>query len=117
MPEWAIETPMRIKTGTIEDESNAEVRRAFIEIYGEARYLEDSGAGIIASDDVGDLYRKDIPGDEPLVMVRVLNSTPEPDGSIKPYMLRVPPDMRTPREAIAWTFGMSESEYRPAVET
>jgi len=50
-------------------------------------------------------------------MVEVRNSTPEPDGSRRTYFLRVPPTMRTAREAVAWTFGLGAVDYRPAVET
>ena len=50
-------------------------------------------------------------------MVEVQNSTPEPDGSIKTYFLRVPPATRTAREAVAWTFGLGAVEYRPAAES
>jgi hypothetical protein len=50
-------------------------------------------------------------------MVEVANSTPEPDGSRHRYWLRVPPRVRTCQEAVAWTFGVREAEYRPLVET
>ena len=50
-------------------------------------------------------------------MVEVLNSTPEPDGTRRTYFLRVPPTMRTAREAVAWTFGLDGGEYRPAAES
>jgi hypothetical protein len=50
-------------------------------------------------------------------MVQVVNATPEPDGSARSYWLRVPPDMRTAREAVAWTFALGEGEYAPAVQT
>lgn len=40
-----------------------------------------------------------------------IDATLEPDGSSKFYFLRVPPTMRTAREAVAWTFGLSECEY------
>jgi hypothetical protein len=82
-----------------------------IERYGQARYLLDSGATEIHRDDFGTLYRKTIPGDESLMMVKVVNSTPEPDGSFKDYFLRVPPTMARAREAVAWTFAMPEAEY------
>ena len=55
--------------------------------------------------------------DEPIVMVEVVNSTPEPDGTRRTYFLRVPPDTRTAREAVAWTFGLGGGEYRPAAES
>jgi hypothetical protein len=117
VPDYVIEAPAKITTGAIDDERNAEVRRVMIERYGQERYLLDSGAQLIASDCYGDLYRKSLLDDEPLVMVRVTNSTPEPDGSVKPYFLRVPPDVQTPHEAVAWTFGMQTREYAPTTET
>lgn len=52
-----------------------------------------------------------------IVFVEVLNSTPEPDGSIKTYWLRVPPDTPTAKAGIAWTFGVTEGEYNPEVQT
>ena len=33
------------------------------------------------------------------------------------YFLRVPPEMRTAREAVAWSFGIDPDDYVPAVET
>ena len=57
-------------------------------------------------------------------MVKVLNSTPEPDGTQKPYFLRVHPELRlllknslgdpqpaSPVNAIASTFGMTGQQY------
>lgn len=60
--------------------------------------------------------RLNIDGDF-FLMVEVLNASPEPDGTFKTYLLCVPPEMRTARQAVAWTFGMSEYEYHPAVQT
>jgi len=51
------------------------------------------------------------------VVVEVLNSTPEPDGSRKTYFLRVPPRTSTAHEAVAWTFGMDAAEYSPITQT
>ena len=50
-------------------------------------------------------------------MVHVVNSTPEPDGTSKKYMLRVPPEIQSAREAIAWTFSLKPEEYTPLLET
>jgi hypothetical protein len=72
---------------------------------------------LVHADACGQLYRRELANDEPLVMVRVLNITPEPDGSAKPYLLRVPPNIRTARGAVAWTFGLKAKDYRPAVQT
>jgi hypothetical protein len=48
--------------------------------------------------------------------VEVVNSTAEPDGTFKTYFLSVPPTVSTAREAVAWTFGLSEKEYEPEIE-
>ncbi|MGK4422445.1 DUF6745 domain-containing protein, partial [Klebsiella pneumoniae] len=63
------------------------------------------------------LYRRNVPDDEPIVMVELVNASPELDGSLKTYMLRVPPTVRTCREAVAWTFGMTVDQWQPAMET
>ena len=111
-----------------------------------------TGAQLLHEDDFGKLYRKEIADDEPLVMVRVLNPTPEPDGTLseqearaafgnalvdrnlsamvrigfasrmerprfKEYWLRVPPTVRTAREAVAWTFDMPASKYQPEIQS
>lgn len=112
-----INAPETITIQEIENAANAELRRILIERYGQSRYLQDSGAEQIHEDDFGVLFSKEIQGDEPLVMVRVVNSTPEPDGSFKDYFLRVPPYIETARQAVAWTFGVDEEDYMPLVES
>ena len=54
---------------------------------------------------------------EPIRVVQVVNATPEKDGSSRHYFLRVPPHVRTAREAVAWTFGLDASEYVPVRES
>lgn len=54
---------------------------------------------------------------EPLTVVKVVNGSPEPDGTYKNYYLQVPPEMRTCHEAVAWTFRKTADEYKPDVET
>ena len=116
--EDVIAHPEQLTVARIEKETNAEVRRVMLERYGEARYLQDSGAQPIHTDKYGVLYRKEVPGDEPIVMVRVENSTPEADGKTKKiYWLRVPPTIETAREAVAWTFGVESKDYRPIMES
>lgn len=63
------------------------------------------------------LYKKVLPNDEPVVVVKVTNATPEPDGTYKFYFLRVPPHMTSARTAVAWTFNMNSDEYQPAGES
>lgn len=105
-------TPARIR-----EEENAELRRVMLEHYGYDRYLEESGAEPVQRDEAGVLWRIELDGDEPLVMVEVVNSTPEPDGTHRVYWLRVPPRVRTAREGVAWTFGLEEADYTPQRET
>lgn len=126
VPAFAVIKPEWITLKHIGDEDNAEVRRVLIERYGLSRYLMDSGAAKISEDDeFGELYKTDVPGDEAIVMVKVINSTPELDGTFKPYFLRVHPDLCpmykdgslgepqkfTALNAIASTFGMTGKEY------
>ncbi|MFD9587697.1 DUF6745 domain-containing protein [Streptomyces sp. NPDC059980] len=105
-------TPERIR-----DEENAELRRVMLEHYGYDRYLEASGAVPVHRDETGVLWRVELVGDEDVVMVEVINSTPEPDGTSRTYWLRVPPSTRTAREGVAWTFGLGAEVYEPAQET
>ncbi|MEV7155255.1 DUF6745 domain-containing protein [Streptomyces misionensis] len=105
-------TPRRIR-----EEENAELRRVMLEHYGYDRYLKESGAKPVQRDETGVLWRVELPGDEPQVMVEVVNSTPEPDGTHRTYWLRVPPRTRTAREGVAWTFGLEEAEYTPQRQT
>jgi hypothetical protein len=99
----------------IQEERNAEVRRVMVERYGLSRFLMDSGAKKLAEDEFGELYQTEIADDEPICMIKLVNSTPEPDGEFKNYWLRVPPDMKTARQAVAWTFGMTPDEYAKAL--
>ena len=109
--------PESITIQQINKEENAEIRRVMIERYGLGKYIEDSKAKIIHSSGNNILYCQDLPNDEPIVMVRVLNSTPEFDGSLKSYFLRVPPSIVDADAAVAWTFGMTREEYKPIKET
>jgi hypothetical protein len=119
-----IEHSEDLTVGEIQQETNAEVRRVMVERYGLPRFLMDSGAQKLAEDEFGELYRTEIPNDEPLIMVKVMNSTPESDGSSKPYFLRVQPELRpllsdglgnaqkiSALNAVASTFGMTGEQY------
>lgn len=117
VPEKVIMHPEQITVKDIDDETNAEVRRVMLERYGAARFIQDSVSELIAEDKFGKLYRRKIENDEDLVMVAVVNSTPEPDGHFKDYWIRVPENMKTPAQAVAWTFGLTEEEYKPLIET
>jgi hypothetical protein len=115
-PEVAAELP-HLTVARIQAETNAEVRRVMLEFFGFDRYLRECDAKKVHSDETGILWRVDLPNDEPLVMVEVVNATPEPDGSRRTYFLRVPPNIRTARAGVAWTFGLTEEEYSPLHQT
>jgi hypothetical protein len=99
--DYIIHSPQQITVADIEGERNAELRRVMIDRYGAARYVTDSGAIVVhelAADHAlqglrtARLLRKEVPDDEPIIYVDLLNSTPEPDGTTRRYMLRVDPD-------------------------
>ncbi|MEV7641668.1 DUF6745 domain-containing protein [Streptomyces rubiginosohelvolus] len=105
-------TPERIRA-----EENAELRRVMLEYYGYDRYLTESGAEPVHRDETGILWRIALDGDEDVVMVEVVNSTPEPDGTYRTYWLRVPPTTRTAKDGVAWTFGLEGAAYAPVRQT
>ncbi|WP_433406020.1 DUF6745 domain-containing protein [Streptomyces sp. CA-146814] len=112
LAELASLTPQRIR-----EEENAELRRVMLEYYGYDRYLTESGAEPVHRDETGILWRIALEGDEDVVMVEVVNSTPEPDGSHRTYWLRVPPTTRTAKDGVAWTFGLDGAAYAPVRQT
>lgn len=122
VPRWMVEHPEWVPIRKIKKESNAEVRRllidAYIERHGHKRFIERYGAKLVHEDDVGKLWG--VPGrvvGYSMTLAEVLNKTPEPGGTFRTYFIPTPPHMRTCREAIAWTFGMSEDEYRLTAES
>jgi hypothetical protein len=125
VPAFVVLRPDRITVAHIDREANAEVRRVMVEryrhgeeVHGAAAFIRDAGAVRLDHDErYGTLWRRNVPGDEPIVAVEVVNSTRAPDGSFKRYWLRVPPEMSTAREAVAWTFGLRATQYAPVKET
>lgn len=133
--EKVILRPQTISIADIDAEDNAEVRRALIERYGPARYIKDSGTKLIHQDRRGTLYRRELKDDEPLLMLKVVNTTPEPDGSSKDYWLRVHPELRpmnrdengepvygdpqtlTAHNAAASIVGLRGEDYHPDFES
>lgn len=132
-----IEEPDTITAKQVNGESNQELRRILLERMTPAKYLRESKAKAVdkAKDQFGrpmNLWSLPVPGEtEDLVMLEVVNSTPEPVGTkldetiryvengraFKRYWLRVPPDMTTCSEAQAWTFQEEAGNYKPLVET
>jgi hypothetical protein len=101
----------------IDHEADPDRRWVLIERYGLGRYLLEAGATEVEHDDCGQLYRLAQRWSEPILAVRVVNRTPEPDGSLRDFWLRVPPTMTTAREAVAWTFNQPVEAYDPVAES
>jgi hypothetical protein len=111
-----IESPETLKPAEILQERNAEIRRVMIERFGPDRLMSAANPEVLHQDVDGvgkprRLLRIRLTEDEPLVMVEVVNSSPEPDGVFRNYLLRVPPDTQTCHQAIAWTFQKTPDEY------
>jgi hypothetical protein len=101
----------------IDRETDPDRRWVLIERYGLGRYLLEAGATEVEHDDCGQLYRLAQGWREPILAVRVVNHTPEPDGSLRDFWLRVPPTMTTARQAVAWTFDQPVDEYDPVAQS
>jgi hypothetical protein len=109
--------PEEITAQEVLEEANAELRRVKLERIGFERFLEDANPKILDTDtDPGGerkLFRVELDDDEPLVCVSV--NCPSTG---RRYLLRVPPDTTTCRQAVAWTAGFDNpDDYRPLVET
>ena len=117
VPEYVILEPNKITTHDIVTEQNAEIRRAKMFQYGLTRFIEDSGAKLEQSDGYGELYRIETPGGEIEKFVKVVNGTPEPDGSYKDYILPTWPNVQTAHEAVARSYNRQVAEYAPEVRT
>jgi hypothetical protein len=88
VPAWVIEHPERLDRATIDAEGNAEVRRVMVERYGWDRYLADATPIDVWIDEGGEpvtLY--DVAG---IRRLRLRNSTADPGGARREYLLRVP---------------------------
>jgi hypothetical protein len=128
-----VEFPQTLTMQQIFGEPNAEVRRIMVDRFGAERLMRESNAALLDDDAAhGKLWRLVIGnGDDDIVMLEVVNSSPEPIGYepegqvgtwigerfFRHYMLRVPPSMRTSRESRSWTFSMTPDEFAPLVET
>lgn len=116
-----IENWNEISAQEIFELKNQEVQTRLIERYGSEKFMRDMNAIRVLNDDVGVMYQIGTQAtrwDTSVIkFVEVINSTPEPDGTYKKYILRVPPDTQTPKAGIAWTFGLTEEEYNPEVQT
>ena len=91
-------------------------RQTAIRAMGEGAFIEAARLRPAQSDAFGELYLVG-PARESLTYVKVIDASPGPDGVCREHWLSVPPYVATAHEGVAWTFGMSESEYAPAAES
>jgi len=119
VPARLIERPEQISLQTIDREPDVRIRHCMIEIMTPQRYVANGGAVKVAEDETGILWRKTWWSSiDAWAAVEVVNGTPEPDGVRKRYFLQVPSHLQTPREAVAWTYGLTAGEYtRLAIRT
>lgn len=111
VPEHVVEGRAGIDGDAIARQPDPVLRRCMLEILTPERFIREGQATCVASDECGRLWRRRWPNGDVWAAVEVLNGTPEPDGSIKHYFLQVPPGVRTAREAVAWTYGLTELRY------
>jgi hypothetical protein len=92
---------------------NAEYRRILMQRFGYEKFLKEMDGIVIHREGENSLVRIDWHRDEqPMKLVRVKDASTD-----RFYVLRVPPETKTCREGISWTFGLNESEYHPVKET
>jgi hypothetical protein len=108
-----IRAPERLTREDWSDARNIEVRRVIQERMG-ARFIAELGGAVLDEGLRGILYEVDLRGDPERVAryVQVRDASTQ-----REYYLRVPPQIRTADEAVAWTFGLAAGEYRPMQES
>lgn len=112
VPRQVIMAPETLVSAQVLAYPNVEVRRVMIERMGLEKFLEGLNATPIHEEPYRKLYKIDLHEDEPVVIVQMSCTT-----TGRGYFLRVPPTMTTCQEALAWSFGLKENEYRPEKET
>lgn len=109
--------PETITGKEVLDERNVELRRVLMERMGYDAFLAGVDAEVVHEDrdpgGVRRLLRVPLPDDEPLLVLAVQDPS-----TARRYIIRVPPSMRTCRQAAAWIAGFDNpEEYRPLMET
>jgi hypothetical protein len=109
--------PETITIREVLGEPNAELRRVLLERMGYDAFLSQAQAQVLDRDrDPGGerrLLRVPLPEDEPLVCLCVVCPS-----TGRQYVLRVPPTMRSCRQAAAWIAGYDNpGDYHPLAET
>ena len=115
VPAWVIEHPERISISTLDDTLDPILRRCLIEIMTPERLIALGAARRLAQDETGTLWgmtwRHRGATLDKWKAVEVVDGTPEANGACRHYVIPVPANLRTAREAVAWTYGLSAAEY------
>ena len=114
LPRTVIEDRATLTAKDVFAESNAEVRRAMIEIMGYERFIETAAPKVLDASRFGRLLEA---RDIPVRFVEVENRTAELDGTFRRYLLPVPGEVATAEEAVGWTFNRSLKRFRELRET
>ncbi len=110
--------PEKISAAEVLSEVNVESRRAMLESMGLERFLREANAEVLDTDhdragSERNLLRVPLENDEDVVCVSVTCPS-----TSRQYLIRVPPDTKSCRQAVAWTAGFDDDrKYHPAVET
>lgn len=115
VPAWAIEHPERTTIQSLDETFDPVLRRCLIEIMTPERVIASGAARRVSRDETGTLWSitwqyRGVTLDR-WNAVEVVDGSPGPDGVHKHYVLPVPTHLRTAREAVAWTYGLSAAQY------
>ena len=115
----AVSDPDLLSVGDVLGHPNSECRYVGVKIIGHERIVSSSGSVLLDRCNLSGMELFSVSGifSGPVLFLKVINSTPESDGSFKNYYLCVPPTMSSCKEAVSWTFGMSSDDYNPVQET
>ncbi len=108
---WMIEQPDWLELNRIEREPDPVIRHCLVDILTPERFIGRGYAKRVATDDCGVLWQHNWRLGGVWAAVEVVNGTAEPDGTWKHYFLTVPGNLRSARQAVAWTYGLNEWEY------
>ena len=108
--EW-IEHKDTVDAKTMFKLTNAEQRRSFCEIVGWDRVLKGLKSTLIQQDEFGELFEVDLPNSPKSRFVRVMCGT----GRV--FCLPVPNTTKTALEAVALSYNVEVSDYKPETRT
>lgn len=123
VPPDVIRSPASLRSADILKEPNAEIRRVMIAKKGLQAFLAELDTILLDADyeknnpNPRKLYKIDLPDDEPIVALHVIDPAKKRLGLHADVFLRVPPGTETCVSAAAWTFGfVDQKEYCPCRE-